>query len=318
MCKIFEKYVTKWINRIRDHLDWFVTDIWNFQWWHVQIGFKLLLFSRRIFDPRIEFRNSESSKPNVEKTLLEKWRLPMTSQCLVFSDQICVIEVFEQWSNFFRRFMPKLCVENLCWQNYTNVRSFDCDRKLVFLKRFIFNIYIIRAPSDLRLVSNPPLNMLTGRILLLFPIADTFFFCDVIFVCLLFPSSHTLPCILFNLPAHTLRGPIRQRAAGQVVQAKYFVKRIWPLFLCLIRNSHKRNKLNRVSLCRACFITKDKPIFYDFPRFLTNNFLCVRYWPSLVWECSRITKGLMKSIMYRNLENGVRLSLAFSGCCEPR
>ena len=26
----------------------------------------------------------------------------------------------------------------------------------------------------------------------------------------------------------------------------------------------------------------------------------------------------MKSIKYRNLENGVRLSLAFSGCCEPR
>ena len=26
----------------------------------------------------------------------------------------------------------------------------------------------------------------------------------------------------------------------------------------------------------------------------------------------------MKSIKYRNLEYGVRLSLAFSGCCEPR
>ena len=65
-------------------------------------------------------------------------------------------------------------------------------------------------------------------------------------------------------------------------------------------------------------IAKGKSIFYDFPRFLTNNVLYVRYQPSLVWECSGITKGLMKSIMYRNPEFGVRLSLAFSGCCEPR
>ena len=160
MCKIFEKYVTKWINRIRDHLDWFVTDIGDFQWWLVQIGFKLLLFSRRIFDPRIAFRNSESSKPNMEKHFLKndvcQWRHSVWFSVIRFLWS----KFFSDEANFFfRHFMPKLCVESLCWQNYTNVCSFDCDRKLVFLKRFIFNIYIIRAPSDLRLVSNPPPNI---------------------------------------------------------------------------------------------------------------------------------------------------------------
>lgn len=137
MCKIFEKYVTKWIDQIRDHLDWFVTDIGDSQWCLVQIGFKLLLFSRRIFDPQIEFRNSESSKPNVEKHFLKndvcQWRHSVRFSVIRF-----LWSKFFEHEAIFRHFMPKLCVESLCWQNCKSVRSFDCDRKLAFLKRFDF------------------------------------------------------------------------------------------------------------------------------------------------------------------------------------
>jgi hypothetical protein len=159
----------------------------------------------------------------------------------------------------------------------------------------------------MRLLPRPLGLQLGGVASFTIPKLDTPWIC-VSFAFLLSPFTCTLPCTLLNLRAYARRGLVLYRAAAQVVQAEYLVEWIWPLFLCLIRNSHKCNKSDRVSFCQISFIAKGKPIFYGFPRFLTNNILYVRYWPSLVWECSRITRGLMKSLTYRNLENGVRLS----------
>ncbi len=109
---------------------------------------------------------------------------------------------------------------------------------------------------------------------------------------------HSLPLLtdhLFNLRTHALCGLV---CTGQLFLSNKIVTNI-------------------ISLTGCLFVTKGKPVCYKYPCFLTNHFLSVRYWPYLVWECSRVTKGLMKSIMYHNLENGEGLLLVFSGYCEP-